>query len=155
MGIVSRLMQFVIIHDIMTMMMIMMSYLRTAPEIKTVERLSSKLSVPEHQVYLEPGFCFCLKKKRKTTLYTLAPSIPRSRPWKNHEQVHHYGTLSLESGGWISQGSSARPSFTADTSRIGTAWEYLDQLFGIIQFGSMDLVLGYIFVGLIDAIFML
>ena len=37
------------------MMMIMMSYLRTAPEVKTVERLSCKLSVPEHQVYLEPG----------------------------------------------------------------------------------------------------
>ena len=33
----------------------MMSYLRTAPEVKTVERLSCKLSVPEHQVYLEPG----------------------------------------------------------------------------------------------------
>ena len=30
----------------------MMSHLRTAPEVKTVERLSCKLSVPEHQVYL-------------------------------------------------------------------------------------------------------
>ena len=35
------------------MMMIMMSYLRTAPEVKTVKRLSCKLSVPEHQVYLD------------------------------------------------------------------------------------------------------
>ena len=34
------------------MMMIMISHLRTAPEVKTVERLSCKLSVPEHQVYL-------------------------------------------------------------------------------------------------------
>ena len=33
--------------------MIMMSYLRTAPEVKTVKRLSCKLSVPEHQVYLD------------------------------------------------------------------------------------------------------
>ena len=37
----------------MTTMMIMASYLRTAPEVKTVERLSRKLSVPEHQVYLD------------------------------------------------------------------------------------------------------
>ena len=66
-GIISRLRQFVIIHDIMTILMIMMSYLRTAPEVKTVERLSCKLSVPEHQVYLEPGLSVSFPSTRGTS----------------------------------------------------------------------------------------